>query len=494
MNSQMPTLSGELVDVPLTPEASDRRKHILSLARCRTWWVPGEDRRSGRILSDPVALKIVAVLLFIWGHAAPMRAQEPGTPPWLPQLLALQVTAIGQWLPSFRSPYAGPNSLTGGGDQAVSHTYGLDLGSHLLTELGAYLDLEMAKGKGISRVTGLGGLTNGDVIRQGSADLGTGPYIARAFLRYAIRLGRDSMRAGRAQDQLPGWMPDRRVELTAGKLAASDLFDMNRYANGTRTQFMNWGLFQNTAWDFAADTRGYTNGLAIAYIAPSWTLRLGSFQMPAAANGNVFDGDVAHARGDNAELTVIPTRIGTVVRLLAYENHARMGDYREAIARARDTVPDIVADDQPGRRKYGIGVNVEQPVADSGETGVFLRLGWNDGHTESFAFTEVDRHLSTGVQVAGGPWARPADRLGIALLVHGLSPDHRDYLARGGRGFLLGDGRLTYGAEEMAEGYYRLQVGSYVEVTPDVQVIRHPGYNRDRGPAAVLALRVNARY
>ncbi|HKT59946.1 MAG TPA: carbohydrate porin [Gemmatimonadales bacterium] len=439
---------------------------------------------------------MLAAVLFAIGLAAPARAQEAGAPPWLPRLLAFQVTAIGQWLPPFRSPYAGPNSLTGSGDQAVSHTYGLYLGSHLLTGLGAYLDLEMAEGKGISRVTGLGGFTNGDVIRKGSADLGTGPYIAQAFLRYAVRLSPDSTRVGRAQDQLPGWIPDRRVELTAGKLAANDVFDLNRYANGTRIQFMNWGLFQNTAWDFAADTRGYTNGVAIAYVAPSWTLRLGSFQMPTAANGNVFDRDLVHARGDNIELTVMPTHIGSVVRLLAYQNHARMGDYREAIARAlaRDTVPDIVADDQPGRRKYGFGLNVEQPVADSGETGMFLRLGWNDGHTESFAFTEVDRHLSTGVQMAGGRWARPADRLGIALLVHGLSADHRDYLARGGRGFLLGDGRLTYGAEEVAEGYYRFQVGSYVEVTPDVQVIRHPGYNQDRGPAAVLALRVNARY
>ena len=450
----------------------------------------------GRLTVAVATVAMVGAAVAMFPLAAPVRAQDSSAPPWLPQLLGFQVTAIGQWLPRFHSPYAGPNSLTGAGDQAVSHTYGLYLGSRILAGLGAYVDLEMAKGKGVSREVGLGGLTNGDVIRQGSADLGTGPYIARAFLRYTVRLHRDSVRIGRAQDQLPGSIPDRRLEVVAGKLAASDLFDLNRYANGTRLQFLNWGLFQNTAWDFAADTRGYTNGITIAYVSPRWALRAGSFQMPTAANGNVFDGDIGQARGDNVELTLVPTHAGTVVRLLAYQNLARMGDYREAVARAlaRDTAPDIVADDQPGRRKYGFGLNAEQPVADSGETGVFLRLGWNDGHTESFAFTEVDRHLSAGVQLAGSHWARPADRVGVAALVHGLSTDHRDYLALGGRGFLLGDGRLTYGLEEVAEGYYRLQLGSYIEVSPDVQVIRHPGYNRDRGPAAVLSLRMNARY
>ena len=440
--------------------------------------------------SIAIALSVIAL-----SSVRSAQGQDRPSPAWLPQILGFQLTVIGQWLPSFSSPYSGPNSLVATGDQAVSHTYGLYLGSRIARGLGAFVDLEMAKGKGISRVTGLGGLTNGDVIRQGSADLGTGPYIARAFLRYSRQIGSDSILLTRQPDQVPGWTGTRRLEIVAGKLAASDLFDVNRYANGTRVQFLNWGLFQNTAWDFAADTRGFTNGVAVGYLTPRWSLRVGSFQMPTAANGNVFDGDLGRARGDNLELTVLPGRRGTVVRLLAYENHARMGSYRAAIAAAQGGgAPDVVADDQPGRIKCGFGLNVEQPVADSGETGAFLRLGWNDGRNESFAFTEVDRHLSAGVQVAGGAWGRGDDRLSLALVVHGLSSDHRDYLARGGHGFLLGDGRLRYGPEEIVEAYYRFQLGPYLEVSPDVQMLRHPGYNRDRGPATVVSLRVNARY
>jgi carbohydrate-selective porin OprB len=192
-------------------------------------------------------------------------------------------------------------------------------------------------------------------------------------------------------------------------------------------------------------------------------------------------------------LSLAPTTVGTILRVLAYENHARMGVYAEALA-VNPRAPDIVADDRPGRKKYGLGLNVEQPLADSGETGAFLRLGWNDGRTEDFAFSEVDRHLSVGLQLAGTRWRRGADHLALALLVHGLSGDHRAYLAAGGRGFLLGDGALNYGVERVLEAYYRVQCGRYTEVSPALQYIANPGYNRDRGPAVVATLRLNVRY
>jgi high affinity Mn2+ porin len=355
----------------------------------------------------------------------------------------------------------------------------------------------MIRGNGISSASGLAGITDGDVLRQGSVQLGKGPYVARAFVRWTAGLGGDGLDTlARDQDQAPAVERSRRLEVSAGKLAVTDLMDLNRYANSTRTQFENWGLFQNTAWDYAADTRGYSWGVAAAWIEPAWAVRVASFLMPTFANGNVFDGDLARARGDEVELTLMPGAAGTVVRLLGYLNHARMGSYAEAIAVAQATaaVPDIVADDRPGRTKYGWGVNVEQPLADSGETGLFGRWGWSDGRNESFVFTEADRHLSVGLQVAGAPWGRRPDIAAVGFVDHGLSPLHRAYLAMGGRGFLLGDGRLNYGHERIVEAYYRLQLGRYVQVSPDVQQIWNPGYNRDRGPATVLGLRLNARY
>ena len=414
----------------------------------------------------------------------------------MPQVLGTQITVIGQRLGPFDAPYSGPMSLTGGGDHSLSHTYGLYLGARIAPTLDGYLDVEMARGSGISHASGLAGVTNGDVLRQGTADLGNGPYVARAFLRLSLPMGAARDTVSRGIDQLADAVAQRRIDVVAGKLAASDIFDVNRYANSTRTQFLNWGLFQNTSWDFAADTRGYTNGVALAWITPRVSLRAGSFQMPRQANGNVFDSDLRRARGDNVELAVALLPAGGIVRLLAWQNHARMGDYREALARAQatGTTPDIAADDTPGRSKRGIGLNVEQPLADGGETGVFLRAGHADGTTESFAFTEVEGHVSAGLQLAGNHWRRPLDRAGLAVLRHTINAAHQAYLAAGGIGFLLGDGALLYGPESFLEGYYRAQLGPYIQLGPDVQYVRNPGYNRDRGPAWVSSVRAALHY
>ncbi len=450
------------------------------------------------------ALALMIACLFT-GAAPSLRAQHLDSAPspviappaFAVALLGAQIDLIGQQLSPFHSPYQGPNSLDPHGDAELSQAFGAYSGFRLGKRFSAYLDAEMVRGAGIGRVVGLGGLTNGDVIRQGSADLGSGPYVARAFVRYLLPLGHTGYdTAARTPDQMPETVPSHRLEFIGGKLAASDIFDVNRYADSPRTQFMNWGLFQNTAWDFAADTRGYTNGIEIGYVAPTWALRAGSFQMPTKANGNEFDPDIGRARGDNVELTLIPRTEGPIIRLLAFVNHARMGKYADAIAAglAHDAAPDVAADDRPGRVKYGFGANMEEPLADSGETGVFLRLGWNDGATESFAFAEVEHQLSGGAQLSGAHWSRRNDRFAIAVLLSGLAAVHHRYLAAGGSGFLLGDGALSYGIEQIVESYYRAQLGRFIQVSPDIQYIRNPGYNRARGPATVASLRMNLRY
>ena len=217
-------------------------------------------------------------------------------------------------------------------------------------------------------------------------------------------------------------------------------------------------------------------------------------QMPVKANGNVFDSSQRDAHGSNAEFELHLPGTATVVRALAFENEARMGLYSEALALAANGVPNIAADNKPGRRKYGWGLNLEQPLADGGETGAFFRYGWSDGATESFVFTESDRLLSGGVQLSGVHWGRGEDRVGLATAIDGIVKAHQEYLARGGLGFLLGDGNLNYGEEQVVEAYYRMQFGPFTQLSPDAQYIRNPGYNRDRGPATVVSLRLNVRY
>ncbi|MFI4922374.1 MAG: carbohydrate porin [Burkholderiales bacterium] len=435
---------------------------------------------------------LLAIIILILVAVANAHAEGPE----LPQLLGAQYTLIAQHLYPFDAAYSGPKSLRDDGDTQKTQTFGLYSGMKVWDHLQAYLDLELFRGAAVSNATGLGGLTNGDVIRQGSFNLSNGPYVSRAYLREFWAIGDNTVEVARGMDQLPGVEPAKRIEVKLGKFAANDDFDRNRYANSTRTQFENWSLWNNTAWDYAADTRGYTNGIMVGYVSPKWALRLGIFQMPTVANGPDLDLPLSKSRGENLELTLQPNHYETVVRLLAYRNIANMGIYSDAIAigLAQGTVPNVAADDQPGRTKYGFGLNLEQPLADSGETGLFARLGWNDGKTESFAFTEVDRTVTLGTQLAGNHWGRSNDRLGIGYVVNGLSADHRNYLAAGGSGFVLGDGRLNYGYEQIMEAYYLVQFGRFVQLSPDFQYIQNPGYNRDRGPATVVGIRLHLEY
>ena len=428
----------------------------------------------------------------------PSAQPQEGLPSWAPKVLGLQFNGIYQNVPGFNSPYAGDHSfrVDGGRGHNITHIYGVYLGSQILPTLQAYVDIEMVRGSGVSKGLGLGGYVDGDVIKSGTADLGIGPYIARAYLRYYYPLSSDAEAIGRGIDQLLGAEPTSRLEIKAGKLSGADDFDQNRYANSVRTQFFNLAFINNTAWDYAADTRGYSYGVVISVVKPSWRLTYGVFEEPTTVNGNKFDGHLLQAQGNNLELTLKPNSEGSVIRLLAYLNQARMGNYEEALQMGRNTaaLPSVFVDEKLGRTKYGFGLNFEQPVADKGETGIFGRLGWNDGHNEDFNYTDVDRHVSLGAQLNGVHWGRQEDQVGCAYALDGLSSQHKNYLGAGGLSLFLGDGKLRYGLEQILEAYYRVQIGSYVQVSPDFQYIQNPGYNRDRGPAAVYSMRLHMSY
>lgn len=417
-------------------------------------------------------------------------------PLFVPQWLGAQYTFVDQHQGRVHSPYAGPLSLKPQGDTERSHTFGAYFGVRLPAHLAFYLDVEMFRGAGVSDATGMGGLSNGDVIRAGVAGLGRGAYVARRYLQWTLPLGDESETVARGKDHLPGSQATQRLEVKLGKMAVNDDFDRNRYANDTRSQFMNWDLFNATPWDFAADTRGYTDGLMVALVERAWTLRYGIYRMPYEANGQRLEGDLFHARGQQIQWSLHPQPDGWVLRVLAFYNTARMGSYRDTVNQSLATgqAPDVHADDRPGRHKFGWAVNGELPLADHGDTGFFMRAGRNDGHTESFAFTEVDRALTGGFQLSGVHWGRPTDHLALGLAINALSASHRQYLELGGNGFVLGDGALNYAHEEIAELYYSYAPFDHLTLSPDLQWVRHPGYNRDRGPAMFAGVRAHLEF
>jgi high affinity Mn2+ porin len=418
--------------------------------------------------------------------------------PLLPYELGLQATLIDQNMFKFHSPYEGPHSFLSRNENEKSDTYTLYMGVRLTQGFEAYLNPEMARGNGLSRTFGLAGFTNGDVIRN--PDLGQEPYLARYMVRYIVSTGHGQEKVEASENQIEGMRPAHRLVLTFGKFAITDIFDVNSYANSTRTQFMNWALINNAAYDYAADTRGYTQGVTLEWVHPDWAVRFGMAQMPTEANGPNLSGDLIHSRGDQVELELHPhvlRKTGPLItRLLAYRNFARMGDYQAALnlAQQTGTTPDITATRQRGNTKYGFGLNFEQPLGDDGATALFGRYGWDDGATESFAYTECDRTFCLGGQLSGARWHRPNDHLSLAVVQNDLSSVHKEYLAAGGIGFLLGDGKLNYGSEQIVETYYSCQLAKPLTLSLDYQFINNPGYNRDRGPASVVSVRAHLEF
>lgn len=278
--------------------------------------------------------------------------------------------------------------------------------------------------------------------------------------------------------------------LSVGTLSALDFFDANAYTHDPRTQLLNWSLFTNGAWDYPADARGYTVGAVAEYITPDFAVRAGHFAMPKEANGKPLDLQLGKIYGDALEVEQGFSFAGQPGRLRAmlWRNRADMGNYALAIATAAGSAPDITSVRTPSDKK-GWGLNWEQAI--NATLGGFARLGANDGRTETFAFTEIDRHFSTGLVLQGARWHRQQDMVSLAVAINGLSHHHRDYLAAGGVGFIVGDGRLNYGTERIVELQYRWQVTKAWTLTPDWQHFDNPAYNRDRGPVDVYSLRLH---
>ena len=354
-------------------------------------------------------------------------------------------------------------------------------------------DLEAAEGRGLSEAFGLAGFTNLDVVRN--PYLGKAPYIARYQIHQVIGL------TGKNTSQEPGpyavasEVPVRRLEFRAGKMGANDFIDNNSVGSDSHLQFMNWTVDNNGAWDYAADTRGYTVGGLAEYDDRIWSIRYCIFAMPVVANGIDMDWAFSRAHGQNGEFelrqSLVPNRKG-VTRLLFYANRAHMGTYREAVEAylaGIDPTPTITLHEHFGALKYGMGYNTEQELTQN--LRVYGRFGWNEGQHESFAYTEVDQTASGGADYTGASWHRAEDKIGLAVVSNAIKRDHQDYLHYGGLGFLLGDGNLNYGRENIVESYYTLHAWRGMFYSLDVQHINDPGYNRDRGPAWVGSVRAH---
>jgi high affinity Mn2+ porin len=429
-----------------------------------------------------------------WSAVASANAQTalPESTQWN---VHAQTTFLPSAYPSFRSPYAGTNSLPGIGQAQQTWTTTAFLGVRLWQGGEFYFDPELAQGFGIGGTLGLAGFSNGEAQKAGSAFPKIRPQ--RYYLRETFGLGGEQEDVPDAANQLPGKRDIDRITLIVGRFAVGDFFDNNSYAHDPRADFMNWAMWSSAAYDFPADLPGFTRGAVVELNRKDWAVRAGVFEVPTAPNSDILAFD-SKSFGTVAELEERYALFGQPgkLRLGIFANRGNTGNYNQAQA-ISDASPmldinAVMASIRTDNFKYGFYANMEQQVAK--DVGVFARASWNDGQNEILSFTDIDRSISAGLSIKGSYWGRPSDTIGVGGAINGLSDAHRNFLAAGGNGLLIGDGRLNYRTEQILEAYYAYAINKSFTLTADYQLIANPAYNADRGPVSIFSGRLHGEF
>jgi high affinity Mn2+ porin len=401
-----------------------------------------------------------------------------------------QTTYLPQGYPAFRAPYSGPNSLTPASQFQATWSNSLFLNARLWEGGEVYYNPELLQGFGLNNTVGVAGFPNGEAQKSNF------PFphynTSRLFLRQTFGFGGEQEELPSGALQLANRVDVSRLTLQAGKLSVADVFDGNSYARDPRKDFMNWSLWSSGAFDYAADKLGLGYGVTAELNQKQWALRSGYFLMDAESNSNNFDTRIFQRGGYIVELETRYSLFSQPgkLRTIAWLNSTFSGSYRETLNNPALNLD--ISQTRTGRIKYGYVINIEQALTD--EVGLFGRWSWNDGKTEIMAFTDIDASLSLGASIKGTRWGRPDDVIGIGGAINALSRDHRDFLAAGGLGPLIGDGRLNYRRERILETYYAFALNKELTLTADYQLITNPAYNADRGPVSIFSGRLHGEF
>jgi high affinity Mn2+ porin len=415
-----------------------------------------------------------------------------------------QVTAVYQYHPSFKAAYSGTNSLYSNAEGALSLTSTIFLGRKLWKGAAIYFNPELSGGQGFSHTIGMAGFPNGEIYRVGNPT--PTPFIARAYYQQMIAIGHSQKEFAETNaNQLAGKRPESRIVISFGKFCIADFFDGNSYSHDARSQFLNWSLMAAGSWDFPADVRGYTSGLVVELIKPLWAVRFAAVRVPRTVNGILMDWNIDKANSETLEgekSWSIKAHKGVLraTGFISFTKAPKFDDATKAIQSGdslaiKTLIPIFMGQAESthyGGIKYGFGINAEQQL-DYG-VGVFIRGNWSDGHSAAWCFTQIDNSVQFGMNMKGAVWKRPLDNFGLAFVTNGLSPDQHRYLAAGGYGFIIGDGKLNYGRESILETYYRVQLASFLSITADYQFAIHPAYNKDRGPVHIAGIRIHMEF
>ncbi len=409
-----------------------------------------------------------------------------------------QSTLIGMNSLPFHADYSGANSLSNGAQLRDTLSMTGYLGLKLVDGTEFYFNPEPFQGFGLSGTHGVGAFPNNEAQKAGFYY--PHYYTARLFLRHVFGLGGEQEDLADGPNQVASKVDVSRITFTFGKLSIPDIFDNNTYAHDARTSFMNYALVDAGAFDYAGDQKGYSWGSVVELNQKDWAIRTGYFLTPDVSNSNNYDTRV-FARGQyllELEERFSVNDRATKLRLAAWDNQCYCGSYAATLSNPvlsssslDPNAPDIAAT-RKTRSEFGFYGNIEHEATD--DLGVFARASWRNGQTEVMQFADIDRSLALGGVLKGAGWGRPDDRIGLAGIVGGLSQNYRDFLKAGGLGLQIGDGALSYRAEEVLESYYLLTLNEQMAMTLGYQFIANPAYNAARGPVSVIGARLHVQF
>lgn len=402
-----------------------------------------------------------------------------------------QTTFIEQYAAPFRSPYIGPHSLSPNqGRESLDFMY--FIGVRVWKDAEVWIDPEFNQGFGLSNTEGVAGFPSGASFKVGSAV----PYarIQRFFLRQTLNLGGKTEKVEADQNQFSGSNTTDRLVLSVGKFSISDVFDQNKYAQNPRKDFMNWALIDSGSYDYAADAWGYTYGAAAEWYQGPWTIRGGVFDITTVPNSTDLDTSFNQFQldGEIERRYSVWNRAGKVA-VTGFLTRAKLGTYQDALALAQATgSPADIAAVRQYRTRSGLSMNLEQEITN--DVGIFARAGFASGNVEPDSYTDIDRTVAAGLSANGKRWGRPDDTIGFAAVANAINPVHAEFLNKGGLGILIGDGQLPHpGLEHIVETYYQFPIYAW-KVMFDYQFVANPGYNRDRGPVSIAAIRLHTEF
>ncbi len=400
-----------------------------------------------------------------------------------------QATFILQGQAGFRSPYRAEGSLTPAAQARNTLSTDLILGRRLWHGAEIIVNPSVTRGFGLSNSTGVASFPNGEAFRLGSSEPVL--FFPRIFFRQTIGLSSDMAPADNDPLRFTEPMPRERITLTIGKISVWDIFDDNRYAHDPRTQFMSWALVGGGGFDYAADARGFTEGVALEWENGSWAVRGGAFRVARQANGLFLDPSITRSFQGIASLERF-WRIGDregAVRFIYGYSRARQSRWNELFTNGFNT---FNINPNGYRAKHNYTISFDQQI--TADFGVFARVSGNDGRTQNWMFTEMDRALSFGGSLTGQRWGRASDTVGLGTNIGWISGGRQRFLEAGGIGFITGDGRLNYRPEWITETYYNALVAPGILAALGYALIVNPAYNADRGPVSIFSLRLRTAF